>query len=565
MRTLDLGYVMGYENHIVSEEVQVLCAMLVQKDSANALVNTKTKAAILFREEEMYEEKGEIYLPDFDKFTKEYYEMEYFGDDVDAIIEMTRLSYIVNALLQDPNYELSYSVKEQGQIRRKQMYFRFLPGYKDLLCIYNHDITEAFLEENRKAEVIADALELAQKASKAKSDFLVRLSTDLRSPIYSISTMVDYALSCEDIGQMREILMQIKRKSIKFSTQVNAIMNLSVIDKGDLEPKLKPLVLKSVLDEMADALEPLSKQKNRTLIIEVDKPKLPVIMMDPVFIKEGFMGLLINSIEYGNPGGITKLSISSRQIDEMHVEAVCVIADDGPGMTKEHVRQLGQEFFVAGQENRKEHDKMGLGLGIPLTRAFVDKLGGTMTVESELGVGTIVTIKLIVEKADVQKEYYTREFERIKNTLRKESFSRFRALVADDNELNRGVTTLLLRKIGIRVETAGSCQEVIERLLASEENYYNVVFMDVNMINLDGRNATMLIREQERLDLSDITIVGTTDYELRDERIRTLEAGMDYHIPFPLDEQQIRDILLRELFNLNPQKDHERRGFRIIK
>lgn len=565
MRVVDLSYVLGGTRCPSPEDIQVLSGMLVQKDSANVLVNIHTKAAIMFREREMIKEQGDIYVEDYDVFTRSFYEKFYREDDLANLLKITRIDYVVEKLKETKYLEFSYSLyDENGEARRKFLTHQMVPGYEELLCICNHDITTAFREEKRNESVIKEALALAQRASQAKSDFLVRLSTDLRSPIFSITNLADRALECNDLNQMKEYLMQIKRKSVKFTHNINTMMNLSVVDKGELEVKLKPVVLKNILDDIAYALEPLAKQRGVSLTIEVNSPMLPVIMMDPMIMKEGFIGLLINAIEYGKKGGNVKLQIDSNFIDENHVEAICTVSDDGPGMEEEYIQKLGQEFFT-GLERRNTMDALGLGLGIPLTQAFVDRFGGTMKIESELGTGTKITICIMVERADVKEEYYLNEFERMKLNAGRESFSRFRAIVADHDDINRKMTELLLRKIGLNVESAENCQEVIDKLVHSDENYYHIVFMDVNMINLDGRTATMTIRELDRLDLSDITIVGTTGYALRDERIRTLESGMDYHLPIPIDEGMLKDILLRELFNLNPQKESETRGFRIVK
>ena len=176
-----------------------------------------------------------------------------------------------------------------------------------------------------------------------------------------------------------------------------------------------------------------------------------------------------------------------------------------------------------------------------------------------------MTIQIPVRSAEVPDYEKQKEMEHMTRSADKPDFSKFRALVVDDSWINRELMRVLLERIGMQVEAAEDGLQAVQRLQASEVGYYHVVFMDIQMPNMDGLEAAMEIRKMERHDLSDITLIAVTAHAFRNDRLRTLEAGMDYHMALPLNQVELTEILARELLETGSQKEYEARGFRIIK
>ena len=294
-------------------------------------------------------------------------------------------------------------------------------------------------------------------------------------------------------------------------------------------------------------------------IFEVKPTNFPMVMLDPVRWKQIIMNIMQNSIQYGRDNGFTRCEVNAELMAPGWEMVTMRFTDDGPGMGEEFQRTVFQDFVCYDEENR------GSGLGLPLVQHIVKNMGGKMQLSSRLGEGTAVTVRIPVRSADKSDYENAKQMEHMIRHLGKTDFSKIRVLVVDDSWINRELMRVLLERIGVQVETAEDGQQAIGKLLTSDTGYYQVVFMDIQMPNKDGLEATMEIRKMERQDLSDITIIAVTAHAFRNDRLRILEAGMDYHMALPLNQMELTEILARELLETDLRKESEVRGFRIIK
>ena len=365
---------------------------------------------------------------------------------------------------------------------------------------------------------------------------------------------------------MQSKLLENRNKMLKAQgineTLFMALITLESQENHSIQPSELSCALGSSrtnATRIADELEKQACEKNIKVIFEVKPTNFSLVMLDPVRWKQIIINIMKNSIQYGKNGGYTRCEIDAELMKPGWEMVTMRFTDNGPGMEEEFQRTVFQDFVCYDEENR------GSGLGLPLVQHIVTNMGGKMQLSSRLGEGTAVTVRIPVRSADVSDYENAKRMEHMIRHLDKTDFSKIRALVVDDSWINRELMCALLVRIGVQVETAEDGQQAIGRLLASDIGYYQVVFMDIQMPVKDGLEATMEIRKMERQDLSDITIIAVTAHAFRKDRLRTLEAGVDYHLTLPLNQMELTEILARELLENDLQKESEVRGFRIVK
>lgn len=503
---------------------------------------------------------GISYIQNFDAWIKENLSRDYMGDDLKSVLHEMCIETMEKRLETEISSGISFSTYEKGKTRRKYLEYRYLKEMRGGICLTKQDITKIYEEERHKSRLVENALDIAQKANQAKSEFLLNVSHDVRTPLYGMNGMLDFAmqpgLSKEEILSYLE---KAKKSSDELTALVNNMLDMSVVEMGKLIIDEQAVNMKDFLGELAAVLSITAKEKNQQVIFEMEDERLSFIKIDSIRLSQVCLLIMGNSLQYGREGGYAKCVITAEEDTGDFLRVKLVFSDNGIGMDEGQKQRAFQEFVY------ESHKQGGKGLGLSLARSIVYKAGGTMQLESSLGKGTVVTVEIHCRKATLAEANFKNQVDHMVRKFDELDFGRFRALVVDDNDIGREITTLKLEHFGLQVDTARDGQEAIDILNASEENYYDIVFMDVQMPVKNGLQATMEIRQSERQDLSDITIVAITAHAFRDERIETLESGMDYHLPLPVDDMELKEILAKELFNLTPQKEFEARGFRVIK
>lgn len=558
-------------------ENKLLKAMLKETCDFCMLINGQTGAALRI-ENNLLESRcwdDSLWIENLDIYTKQYFEKTYIGDDVESAIRVSRLSCMQEELVEKEEYSFSFTVKLGGKICRKKWKVRYLIPEDNLLLLFRRDITDVYEQERRNRVFLENSFRVAQDANLAKSEFLLNVSEDVRYPLYGLSGLLEQTLQVakDNPYNMEQVLLYLQKsmdcmKNLEHT--LYNILDMSIIEKGQLFLSTMPVIFKRFMEEIVNEMAVYAKKKDIHIELVVHEPKLPVVMLDPIACKRAISGLVYNAIAFGKESGHVKITVNSEQLEEGKVLAQIVISDNGIGLSKEQLKRALETFTYTklpqeseGQERLVVDSRTGLNFST--AHFVVEHMGGSMEIESEEKKGTTVTLRVPVEGSSSSEEYLAREVEHLMLETDRLDFQKFRALVCDDIAADREVTSLILQKIGLQVESVATTKEAVELLLGSKENTYQVLLMKAQMPGKTGLAATMEIRESDRLDLSDLTIIATTGHTLRDERIRTLESGMDYHLTLPLDEIVLKEILIRELFDLQPQKEYEARGFRIIK
>ena len=391
-------------------------------------------------------------------------------------------------------------------------------------------------EEEYKKELEKSAKE-AKKANIAKTEFLQRMSHDIRTPINGICGMIDMAEHyADDMEKQTEYRTKVKEASNLLLELVNDVLDMSKLESDDIVLEESPFNLSIIFEEVLVVIEQIAAEQNIRIVWEKKEIKHRDLIGSPRYVKRVMMNILSNAVKYNRENGQIYIScreISSEQPEMTIIEFVC--RDTGIGMTDEFQKHIFEPF---AQEHAGSRTKFaGTGLGMPITKKLVEKMGGTITFESEKGVGTTFVIRVpfkIDPDADKREE---------QKEVSEKSIKGLHILLAEDNELNMEIAEFVLQNEGADVSKAWNGQEAVEVFKKSEPREFDVILMDIMMPVVNGYEATKMIRSLEREDAKEIPIIAMTANAFTEDRIRAKEAGMDEHVAKPVDVELLVRVI----------------------
>ena len=410
-----------------------------------------------------------------------------------------------------------------------------------------HRKQEQEKDEKYKAELLI-AAKKAEAANEAKTEFLQRMSHDIRTPINGIRGLVNMADHyADDMEKQTEYRTKVKEASNLLLELVNDVLDMSKLESGEIVLEEIPFNLSSISREVFVVIEQMAAEQNIRVVWEKKEITHRDFIGSPGYVKRVMMNILSNAVKYNKENGqiyISCVEIPSEQPEMTTMEFVC--RDTGIGMTDEFQKHIFEPF---AQEHTGSRTKFaGTGLGMPITKKLVEKMGGTITFESEEGVGTkfvvLIPFKIDME-ADQRKE---------QENVSEKSIKGLHILLAEDNELNMEIAEFMLQNEGADVTKAWNGQEAVELFRKSKPGEFDVILMDIMMPVMNGYEATKLIRSLDREDARMIPIIAMTANAFTEDRLRAKEAGMDEHIPKPVDVK----LLLKVIHKLmeNSQKEN---------
>ena len=410
-----------------------------------------------------------------------------------------------------------------------------------------HQKQELEKEEKFKKELLI-AAKKAEAANRAKTEFLQRMSHDIRTPINGICGMVDMADHyADDMEKQIEYREKVKSASHLLLEMLNDVLDMSKLESDEVMLEEIPFNLSGICEEVLVVVEQMAIEQNIRIMWEENEIIHRNCIGSPAHVKRILMNILSNAVKYNKENGSIYIScreLISEQQDMTTIEFVC--RDTGIGMTDEFQKHIFEPF---AQEHTGSRTKFaGTGLGMPITKKLVEKMGGTITFESEEGVGTkfvvLIPFKIDME-ADQRKE---------QENISEKSIKGLHILLAEDNELNMEIAEFMLQNEGADVTKAWNGQEAVELFRKSKPGEFDVILMDIMMPVMNGYEATKLIRSLDREDARMIPIIAMTANAFTEDRLRAKEAGMDEHIPKPVDVK----LLLKVIHKLmeNSQKEN---------
>lgn len=380
----------------------------------------------------------------------------------------------------------------------------------------------------------------AESANLAKTEFLQRMSHDIRTPINGIRGMVEIGDRCpEDMARQADCRKKIWEASTLLLELVNEVLDMGKLESGEVVLESVPFDLPELMHEITDVLEKQAAERGIVLHREYGKLPHPRLVGSPLHVKRLLMNVLSNAIKYNRDKGRVMLDCFELSCTGDKVQICFVCADTGIGMSEEFQKRMFEPFTQENAGARSVYG--GTGLGMSITKSLVDKMGGTIGVESRQGVGTTYTITLpfVIDSTEAaEPEQQQTDLAVLQGQ---------RVLLAEDNALNMEIMEFLLNEVGVKVTKAADGQQAVEAFASSPVGGFDAILMDVMMPVRDGHEATRAIRAMDRPDAKTIPIFAMTANAFTEDRRKALESGMNEHLPKPIDPDALYRLLVKYL------------------
>ncbi len=391
-------------------------------------------------------------------------------------------------------------------------------------------------EEKYKAELLI-AAKKAEAANRAKTEFLQRMSHDIRTPINGICGMVDMAdYYADDVEKQSEYRGKVKSASRLLLEMLNDVLDMSKLESGEVVLEEIPLNLGSIFEEVLVVIEQMAADQNIRIIWEEKEIIHRNLIGSPSHVKRILMNILSNAVKYNKENGDIYIScreIVSEQPEMMTMEFVC--RDTGIGMSEAFQKQIFEPFAQEDVGSRTKY--AGTGLGMPITKKLVEKMGGTISFESKEGAGTTFVVR-IPFRIDTDRDSKVEAGEKTEASIRG-----LHILLAEDNELNMEIAEFMLQNEGADVTKAWNGREAVEIFEKSRPGEFDIILMDIMMPVMNGYEASKMIHSMDREDAKTIPIIAMTANAFTEDKIRAKEAGMDEHIAKPVDGKLLVKII----------------------
>ena len=406
-------------------------------------------------------------------------------------------------------------------------------GYRADLA---HRKQEQEKDEKYKAELLR-AAKKAEAANEAKTEFLQRMSHDIRTPINGICGMINVADHYADnMEKQTECRAKIKKTSHLLLELINEVLDMSKLESDEVVLEDIPFNLNSIFEEILGVIEQVAAEQNIRILWEKKEVTHWNLIGSPVHVKRILMNILSNAVKYNKENGYIYIScreIPSKQTAMTTLEFVC--RDTGIGMAEAFQKRIFEPF---AQEHAGSRTKFaGTGLGMPITKKLVEKMGGTISFESKEGTGTTFVIRIPFQiDADMKDRTETEE-------KTEASIQGLHVLLAEDNELNMEIAEFVLQNEGTVVTKAWNGQEAVDIFRKSSPGEFDVILMDIMMPVMNGYEAAKMIRSLDREDAKVIPIIAMTANAFTEDKMRAKEAGMDEHIAKPVDGKLLVKVI----------------------
>ena len=400
----------------------------------------------------------------------------------------------------------------------------------------SHQKQEQEKDEKYKTELLI-AAKKAEAANEAKTEFLQRMSHDIRTPINGICGMVNMADHyADDMEKQKEYRTKVKEASNLLLELVNDVLDMSKLESGEIVLEEIPFNLSSIYREVFVVIEQVAAEQNLQIVWEKKEITHRDLIGSPRYVKRVMMNILSNAMKYNRENGhiyISCIEIPSGQPETTTMEFVC--RDTGIGMTEEFQKHIFEPF---AQEHAGSRTKFsGTGLGMPISKKLIEKMGGTITFESAEGIGTTFVIR-VPFKIDLDVDIREEQAD-----VSEKSIKGLHILLAEDNELNMEIAEFVLQNEGAEVSKAWNGEETVELFRKSESGEFDAILMDIMMPVMNGYEATKMIRSLDREDAKVIPIIAMTANAFTEDRLRAKEAGMNEHIAKPFDVKLLVKII----------------------
>ena len=404
------------------------------------------------------------------------------------------------------------------------------------------DIRKRIEEDRRKAEqalALDEARNAAEAANKAKTSFLFNMSHDIRTPMNAIIGFNNMAVKHIDNSEkVLDYLGKVEVSSQHLLSIINDVLDMARIESGKVTIEEEACSIGDCANELYDIIFQTAKDKNIALITDFSGIKHDSVYLDKLRVNRVIMNILSNAVKYTNDFGTIRFTVSEEEFSENSATYCFTVVDNGIGMSEDYVKHIFEAF--TREETSTVSKIQGTGLGMAITKELVDLMGGTIDIKSKLGMGTTMAVRFNFRLADeiLISEEKGEEFSA-------DILNGKRVLLAEDNEMNREIAHEILEDFGLIVEDAENGAEAVSIYKESIKsgNYFDVILMDIQMPVMNGYEATASIRRFEREMNVRVPILAMTANAFAEDKINSINAGMDGHLSKPINMNELTAAL----------------------
>ena len=464
------------------------------------------------------------------------YELEHLIRKEDSVHILEQMSTIQPG--EQCEWDREYIHQKTGEVRwfRVVVFCTDIQGEKK----YVMDLSDRTGDKviNQKLE---DAVHTAENASHAKTAFLNNMSHDIRTPMNAIIGFTNIAMKQDPKPEVKGCLEKIGESSEHLLTLINDVLDISRIESGKIKFVPIPVDIRTVADTVLSIMYGFLSNRNLTFRTSLAATKTPYVLADAVRIREVLVNILGNAVKFTEDGGsITFEAAYHPGQDDRHIMVHYQVADTGVGMSEEFLKHIFDEF--SQEENGARTQYKGTGLGMAITKRYVDLMGGEIFVESKKGAGSVFTVELPLELTDeskVQKQDYPDTNADLRGV---------KILMAEDNDLNAEIAMVQMQELGIQVTRVSDGNEAVRTFKENPPDTFDLIFMDIMMPEMDGYEATEAIRAiLDRPDARRIPVIAMTANAFAEDVQASLDAGMNGHLSKPIVMEEVVKAIARNL------------------
>lgn len=519
-------------------------------------VNLDTGKMIPLRiNEEMFDDVLNVFEEDFTyNNVIPMYVMRYVkAEDRSLLARVMTLSSVREEFLQKDRFEFVYRVEYNSTQHYVQVHFvkpskdrpEFVVGFKNIDDSMKEELEKRReLNEQRKSLMVA--LEKAEKADKAKSDFLFNMSHDIRTPMnavlgysdLSIRLISDESVNPEQYARLQRYLENINMSGRQLLNIINSVLNMSRIESGMVSLEENPVLVATLSGDILASFEQEAERRN--IFLQVTRNlRVTNVYTDKVKLQQILLNVVSNAIKYTNSYGTVRVEFKDQEHPTPGMCYLEITVDDtGIGISKEFLPRIFSAF--ERERNAQSQKVSGSGLGLAIVKKYVDLMNGKIEVESELGKGTkvVVTLPLKIAPDDAQFNPMTAISEESKKK---------HVLLVEDNEMNAEIEKDMIENLGLEVDCAVDAETGIQMLQASAPEFYGIVLLDIQLPGMDGFEAVRVIRNMVDFRKSKIPVIAMTAHAFDETRVAALQAGMDDVVTKPVNSIRLAETLAKYL------------------
>lgn len=447
--------------------------------------------------------------------------------------------------------------KEKNAEKRKVLWqpvFYIVPFFIGIFlqCFFNTmpwantslTITILLIFVNNQQRLLQKKTQDAEAAVRAKSEFLSHMSHDIRTPINGMMGMLDIAQAhLNNPEKMDLCLSKMRGAADQLLSLINDVLDMSKIETGSIQLVEEPFDMIRLLNGTLAVQEIIASEKSLTIEQDIEGAiEHPCVCGSPNYVRSILVNIISNAIKYTNPGGDIFVSARELSCDGEYVKFEFIVSDTGIGMSEEFAEHIFEPFTQEHAENSSSYQ--GTGLGMSIVKNLINKMKGTITLETKQGEGSTFTITLPVKLDTVC-------FEETETEEEETSIEGMKILLVEDNDLNLEVAQYILEDAGAEIIVARNGLESVELFEQSESDSFDVILMDVMMPVMDGLTATKRIRKLKRKDARTVPVIAMTANVFNEDIIAAKEAGMNEHIAKPLDFDKLIHTLAKYFLKMD--------------